>query len=83
MWPSPCASMGLSAVSAIYYARFAKYLENRGLTDKKGGKIGAQFLVMVRWTNRKLWVPSILPQEKDWIISSLLLIATYNVLMAG
>jgi len=41
LWPSPCASMGLSGVSAIYYARFAKYLENRGLTNKKVGKIWA------------------------------------------
>ena len=39
LWPSPSASMGLNGVSSIYYARFAKYLENRGLTNKKGGKI--------------------------------------------
>ena len=41
LWPSPSASMGLNGVSSIYYARFAKYLENRGLTNKKGGKIWA------------------------------------------
>ena len=41
LWPSPTASMGLSGVSSIYYARFSKYLENRGLLTKKGGKIWA------------------------------------------
>ena len=38
-WPAPTASMGLSTVSAIYQARFAKYLENRGLKSRNGGKI--------------------------------------------
>jgi len=38
-WQMPTASMGLSTPSAIYQARFAKYLENRGLKPKNGGKI--------------------------------------------
>ncbi len=38
-WEIPAASMGLIGVSAIYQARFQKYLENRGLKEKKGGKI--------------------------------------------
>ena len=38
-WVSPCASMGLSTPSCIYQARFAKYLENRGLKAKNGGKV--------------------------------------------
>ncbi len=38
-WQMPCASMGLSTPSAIYQARFAKYLENRGLKPKNGGKV--------------------------------------------
>jgi pyruvate dehydrogenase E1 component len=38
-WPSPCASMGLSTPSCIYQARFAKYLENRGLKPRNGGKV--------------------------------------------
>ncbi len=38
-WEIPSASMGLIGVSAIYQARFQKYLENRGLKEKKGGKI--------------------------------------------
>ena len=37
-WQLPCASMGLSTPTAIYQARFAKYLENRGLKPKNGGK---------------------------------------------
>ncbi len=38
-WQMPNASMGLSTVSAIYQARFAKYLESRGLKPNNGGKI--------------------------------------------
>ena len=40
-WQMPCASMGLSTPSAIYQARFAKYLEQRGLKPDNGGKIWA------------------------------------------
>ena len=40
-WQMPCASMGLSTPSAIYQARFAKYLEHRGLKKDDGGKIWA------------------------------------------
>jgi pyruvate dehydrogenase E1 component len=38
-WQMPTASMGLSTPSAIYQARFAKYLESRGLKAQNGGKI--------------------------------------------
>jgi pyruvate dehydrogenase E1 component len=38
-WQMPTASMGLSTPSAIYQARFAKYLERRGLKVTTGGKI--------------------------------------------
>jgi len=38
-WQVPNASMGLSTPSAIYQARFAKYLENRGLKSANSGKI--------------------------------------------
>jgi pyruvate dehydrogenase E1 component len=38
-WLSPCASMGLSTPSCIYQARFAKYLESRGLKPGNGGKV--------------------------------------------
>lgn len=37
-WQMANASMGLSTPSAIYQARFAKYLENRGLKPRTGGK---------------------------------------------
>jgi len=40
-WQAPCASMGLSTPSGIYQARFAKYLENRGLKPANGGKVWA------------------------------------------
>ncbi len=38
-WEMPNASMGLSTPAAIYEARFAKYLENRGLKPKSNRKI--------------------------------------------
>ncbi|MDH3978238.1 MAG: pyruvate dehydrogenase (acetyl-transferring), homodimeric type [Gammaproteobacteria bacterium] len=38
-WPMPTASMGLSTPSSIYQARFAKYLERRGLKPANGGKV--------------------------------------------
>lgn len=38
-WQVANASMGLSTPTAIYQARFAKYLENRGLKARKGGKV--------------------------------------------
>src|SRR3989338_5341957 len=38
-WQMPNASMGLSTPGAIYQARFARYLENRGLKPKNGGKV--------------------------------------------
>ena len=40
-WQAPCASMGLSTPSCIYQARFAKYLERRGLKPDNGGKVWA------------------------------------------
>lgn len=40
-WETPSASMGLNPVSAIYQARFQKYLENRGLKEKNGGRVWA------------------------------------------
>ena len=38
-WQMPNASMGLSTSGAIYQARFARYLENRGLKKDGGEKI--------------------------------------------
>jgi pyruvate dehydrogenase E1 component len=38
-WPCPTASMGLSTVTSVYLARFAKYLESRGLKPANGGKV--------------------------------------------
>ncbi|NIB43410.1 pyruvate dehydrogenase (acetyl-transferring), homodimeric type [Pseudomaricurvus alkylphenolicus] len=38
-WQLPSASMGLSTPSAIYQARFMKYLQNRGLKPDNGGKV--------------------------------------------
>lgn len=38
-WSMPSASMGLSTPSAIYQARFIKYLEQRGLKAPDSGKV--------------------------------------------
>ncbi|MEQ8515835.1 MAG: pyruvate dehydrogenase (acetyl-transferring), homodimeric type [Chromatocurvus sp.] len=38
-WQVPNASMGLSTPAAIYQARFAKYLHNRGLKPDEGGRV--------------------------------------------
>ena len=38
-WQIPCASMGLSTPLAIYIARFARYLEDRGLKPPSQGKV--------------------------------------------
>jgi len=38
-WQMPSASMGLSTPTAIYQARFAKYLERRSLKPDNGGKV--------------------------------------------
>ena len=40
-WQMPSASMGLSTPTAIYQARFIKYLERRGLKPANGGKVWA------------------------------------------
>src|SRR5438046_5525657 len=37
----PPVSMGLGPISAIYQARFMKYLENRGIMPKSGRKVWA------------------------------------------
>ena len=38
-WEVPSASMGLSTPTAIYIARFAKNLENRGLKERRDGRV--------------------------------------------
>ena len=38
-WQIPTASMGLASPAAIYQARFARYLEQRGLKPSNGGKV--------------------------------------------
>src|SRR3954454_5629812 len=40
-WEFPTVSMGLSPLMAIYQARFARYLENRGLKPKTDAKVWA------------------------------------------
>ena len=40
-WQFPTVSMGLGPIQAIYQARFARYLEDRGLKPKGDGKVWA------------------------------------------
>ena len=38
-WQFPTVSMGLGPITAIYHARFLKYLQNRGLLDTSKSKV--------------------------------------------
>ena len=40
-WEFPTVSMGLGPISAIYQARYNRYLQNRGLLDTSGSRIWA------------------------------------------
>ncbi len=40
-WEFPTVSMGLTAIQAIYQARFHKYLKDRGILDSRDAKIWA------------------------------------------
>jgi pyruvate dehydrogenase E1 component len=40
-WEFPTVSMGLSSITAIYQARFNRYLQDRGLTDTSGSAVWA------------------------------------------
>ncbi|MCF3964557.1 pyruvate dehydrogenase (acetyl-transferring), homodimeric type [Streptomyces fuscigenes] len=41
LWEFPTVSMGLGPISAIYQARFNRYLENRGIKDTSGSHVWA------------------------------------------
>ncbi|MDX2134693.1 MAG: pyruvate dehydrogenase (acetyl-transferring), homodimeric type [Saprospiraceae bacterium] len=38
-WQAPTVSMGLGPMTAVYQARFIKYLEDRGLKPRNGGRV--------------------------------------------
>lgn len=38
-WQAPTVSMGLGPMTAVYQARFVKYLETRGLKPQNGGRV--------------------------------------------
>ena len=40
-WEFPTVSMGLGPISAIYQARYNRYLQNRGLADTSGSRVWA------------------------------------------
>ena len=40
-WEFPTVSMGLGPISAIYQARYNRYLQNRGLLDTSGSRVWA------------------------------------------
>jgi len=40
-WQFPTGSMGLGPITAIYQARFLRYLENRGILETRGRKVWA------------------------------------------
>src|SRR3954451_18216487 len=40
-WEYPTVSMGIGPISAVYQARFNRYLQNRGLLDTSGSRVWA------------------------------------------
>ena len=42
-WQTPTGSMGIGPISAIYQARFMRYLTNRGLMDTRGRRVWGVF----------------------------------------
>ncbi|WP_395703580.1 alpha-ketoglutarate dehydrogenase [Aquabacterium sp.] len=42
-WQFPTGSMGIGPISAIYHARFMRYLQHRGLQDTQGRKVWGVF----------------------------------------
>ncbi|MFL5647815.1 MAG: pyruvate dehydrogenase (acetyl-transferring), homodimeric type, partial [Chloroflexota bacterium] len=40
-WEFPTVSMGLGPISAVYQARYNRYLQNRGLADTSGSRVWA------------------------------------------
>ena len=40
-WEFPTVSMGLGPISAIYQARYNRYLQNRGLLDTSNSRVWA------------------------------------------
>jgi pyruvate dehydrogenase E1 component len=42
-WQTPTGSMGIGPISAIYQARFMRYLSNRGLMDTRGRRVWGVF----------------------------------------
>jgi len=40
-WQFPTVSMGLGPITAIYHARYMRYLEDRGLKPRNGGRVWA------------------------------------------
>ena len=42
-WQTPTGSMGIGPISAVYQARFLRYLMNRGLMDTRGRRVWGVF----------------------------------------
>jgi pyruvate dehydrogenase E1 component len=50
-WQFPTGSMGIGPLSAIYQARFMRYLQHRGLLDTSARHVWA-CSATARWTSR-------------------------------
>ena len=64
-WQVPNASMGLSVPMSIYIARFAKYLQHRGLLDSDDARIWCFIGDGEAGRARGVGVPSISLLESD------------------
>jgi pyruvate dehydrogenase E1 component len=54
-WQMPTGSMGIGPISAIYQARFLRYLADRGLAETAGRRVWG-YSATVRWTSRNRWL---------------------------
>ena len=50
-WQFPTGSMGLGPITAIYQARFMRYLENRGILDNRRAARSGRSSATARWTS--------------------------------
>ena len=76
-WQMQNPSMGLSTPSAIYQARFAKYLEHRGLKTRERRKKSGALSATANPTNRKSWARSNIAAREG--LDNLVLVVNCNL----
>lgn len=67
-WQFPTGSMGIGPISAIYQARFLRYLQHRGIASTEGRHVWG-YSAMARWTSRNRSQHCRLPHGRSWTMS--------------